>query len=285
MGNKKKEMEMDSCCGGDCHCESDGGCDCGSACSCDSGHKHCGKFILMLVGILALAGIVTVAILRDRIVNKQYRSVTVIGQGRIQYNPDIAILNLGVQVDKASTSEAALGQLNSNMTAIVKAVKEAGVADAEIQTQNYSLYPQYDYKDNISIVAGYNANQQVVIKVTSYDKDPEKLSRVISAASKAGANQVNSLNFDASNMNDLKQEAKLQAIADAKVRGAVLADAAGVELDDVTGWWENYVSPTPVYMDYAAKGGMGAGGETYSASVPAGEREVVIEMNITYSLK
>lgn len=247
--------------------------------------KHCGKMILAIVGILALAGVVTVSLLRDRIVSPQYRSVTVIGQGRVNYNPDIAILNLGVQIDKAASAEDALNQLNAKMTAIVNAVKAMGVNEADIQTQNYSLYPQYDYIDDVSTVAGYNANQQVVVKVLAYDKDPDRLSRVIGAASKAGVNQVNSLTFDASNMNDLKQEAKLQAISDAKARGQVLADAAGVKLDKITSWYENYMSPSPMYMDYGAKGGMGVANEAFSAAVPSGSREVVIEMNVTYNIK
>ncbi len=303
-GTKNEEIEKDVDC---CACGE--GHPCGDNCSCEEGccddeccneeafaygygengfhhgrGKRCGKIILAIIGILAIAGIVTVSILRDKLVSSQYRSVTVTGQGRVAYQPDIAILNLGVQIDKAPSAEEALNQLNAKMTAIVNAVKALGVDEADIQTQNYSLYPQYDYQDNISSVSGYNANQQVVVKVVAYDKDPEKLSRIIGAASKAGINQVNSLSFDASNMNDLKQEARLQAIADAKARGQVLADAAGVELKEITGWYENYMSPTPVYMDYG-KGGMGAGGETYSANIPSGNREVILEMNISYNIK
>jgi hypothetical protein len=287
----KKDDEKCVCdnnCSCDTSCSCGDDCSCGDNCSCEGGShlkRNCGKLVFAIIGILLLAGIITISILRDKIINPQYRSVNVVGQGRVTYNPDIAVLNLGVQIDKAISAEEALNQLNTKMTAIVKAVKEIGVNEADIQTQNYSLYPQYDYKDNISVVAGYNANQQVVIKVLAYDKDPERLSRVIGAASKAGVNQVNSLTFDASNMNDLKQEAKLQAISDAKARGQVLADAAGVKLDKITGWYENYVSPSPMYTDYA-KGGMGAGGnESFSAAVPSGSREVVIEMNITYNIK
>lgn len=246
--------------------------------------KRCGKIILAIVGILAISGIVIVSILRDKIVSSQYRSVTVTGQGRVSYQPDIAILNLGVQIDKAASAEEALNQLNAKMIAIVSAVKALGVDEADIQTQNYSLYPQYDYKDNVSVVAGYNANQQVIVKVLSYDKDPEKLSRIIGAASKAGINQVNSLNFDASNMNDLKQEAKLQAIIDAKARGQILADAAGVELKEITGWYENYTNPNPIYMDYG-KGGIETANASYAANIPSGSREVIIEMNISYNIK
>ena len=242
------------------------------------------RVILVLVGMLLLAGVIIVAILRDRIVNQQFRAVTVTGQGKLSYNPDIAVVTLGVQIDKVAKPEEALNQLNNKVSGIIKAIKALGITAENIQTQNYSLYPQYDYKDNISTVSGYNANQQIVIKVLEYDKNPDRLSAVIAAASRAGANQVNNLAFDASNMNDLKQAARIKAIADAKTKSDALASAAGVRLEDVTGWYENLVNPLPSYaLDYG-KGGMG-GGAVSSPATPAGSREVIIEIGVTYNIK
>jgi len=240
---------------------------------------------IMIVGMLLLAGVITVAILRDRIVNQQFRAVTVTGQGKVSYNPDIAVVTLGVQIDKMAKPEEALNQLNNKVDSIIKAVKGQGITEDNIQTQNYSLYPQYDYKDNVSAVSGYNANQQLIIKVTDYDKNPGRLSSVIATASKAGANQINSLSFDAANINDLKQQARIAAIADAKSKSSALAQAAGVRLEDITGWYENLVSPMPVYssVDYG-KGGMGGAGVS-SPATPAGSREVIIEIGVTYNIK
>jgi uncharacterized protein len=247
--------------------------------SCCGGGKQ--KMVLIIIGLVLLTAIILAAILRDRLVNQQFKSVTVNGQGRVSYQPDLAIVNLGVQIDKVAKPDDALSQLNGKVTAIIKAVKEVGLTEADIQTQNYSLYPQYDYKDNISTVSGYNANEQLVIKVNNYNQDSDKLSRVIAAASRAGANQVNSLIFDASNLNDLKQEARLKAITDAGSKSQALADAAGVKLGEITGWYENMVSSAPYVTD--GKGGQGR--ESNSPQVPAGEQEIVIEMGVTYSLK
>jgi len=235
--------------------------------------------------MLLLAGVITVSILRDRIVNQQFRSVTVTGQGKVTYNPDIAIVTLGVQIDKLAKPEEALNQLNNKVSGIIKAVKALGVTEENIQTQNYSLYPQYDYKDNISVVSGYNANQQIVIKVVDYDKNPSKLSSVIAEASKAGANQVNNLTFDASNMNDLKQAARIKAISDAKSKSDALASAAGVRLEDITGWYENLVNPLPIYATDYGKGGMGGSGVVSNPVIGAGGREVIIEIGVTYNIK
>ncbi len=253
-------------------------------CACAGGEKVW-RAIITIIGLLLLAGVITIAILRDRIVNQQFRSVTVTGQGKVSYNPDIAVVTLGVQIDKATKADEALNQLNTKVSEIIKAVKNLGITDDNIQTQNYSLYPQYDFKDNISTVSGYNANQQLIIKVTDYDKQPSRLNSVIAAASKAGANQVNSLSFEAANLNDLKQQARIEAIADAKSKSDSLAQAAGVKLAEITGWYENLVSPQPVYAsaDYG-KGGLGGGGIA-SPATPAGNRDVIIEIGVTYNIK
>lgn len=258
------------------------GCHCGKDCSCHSK----GKVAIVIVGLLLLATIVVAAILRDRLVSQQYRQVTVTGQGRVSYSPDVAVVTLGVQIDKAAKAEEALNQLNAKIDGIIKAVKALGITDDDLQTQNYSLYPQYDYKDNISAVAGYNANEQIVIKVTGYDKDQNRLSQVIAAASKAGANQVNSLSFDASNLNELKQEARIEAIQDARAKSTALAEAAGVEIKSIASWYENMINPVPTYVDYSyyGKGGM-TNDQAATAQTPSGSREVVIEIGVNYNIK
>lgn len=239
------------------------------------------KAAVVIIGVVLLAGIIVTALLRDRLVQTQYKSVTVMGQGRVSYNPDIAVISLGVQIDKAAQPEVALNQLNARVAAIIAAVQREGVGAESIQTANYSLYPQYDYRDNVSSVSGYNANQQLTIKVLDYGADQSKLSRIIAAASQAGANQVNSLTFDYSRLEELKQQARLAAIADASEKSRVLAETAGVELKEVIGWYESY-NPQP-YYDM----GLGRGGEQAASApvTPAGAKEVILEMGVTYSLK
>jgi len=243
------------------------------------------KPAIIIIGLILLAGIITVALLRDRIVNVQYRQVTVMGQGRISYNPDLALINLGVQIDKAKQAEEALKQLNDKVNKIISAVFAEGIEAADISTQNYNLYPQYDYQNNISSVAGYNANQQLSIKVKDYDVNPERLNRVIAAASKAGANQINSLSFDAANINDLKQQARVLALQDAQAKSGELMAAAGVKIKNIAGWWENVVA-SPLSPAYGLGGGQDKGGALdYSAQTPSGSREVVIEVGLNYNIK
>ncbi len=242
------------------------------------------KAMLSLVGIVLLAGIVTVALLRDRIVNVPQWQVNVTGQGKATYQPDTAEVTIGVQVDRAYSAELAMKQLNDKMDKIIAAVKAADVPAEDITTQNFSLYPQYDYRDGVQTSGGYSANQQVVVKVKKLNESKEKLAKVIGDATTAGANQIVGVNFSVSNLEDLKQQARIKAIQDARGKAGSLADAAGVRLGKVVGWWENVVqAPGPQYYGEKAYG-MGGGGGS-SPTVPAGDQEIVVEVTVNYKVK
>ncbi len=253
---------------------------------CSTEHGCCKKTIVMIVGILVLGTIVSFAILRDRIVNPQFRQVTVTGQGKVTYTPDQAIVNLGVQIDKLPKAEDALNQLNTKVKAISDAIKKLGVAEGDIKTSNYSLYTQYDYKNNISTVSGYNANQQLAIKVKNITANKDLLTKVIAEATKAGANQVNGVNFEASDLESLKQQARILAIADAQKKSLALASAAGIQLGNISGWYENFISGNPQpYVDYG-KGGMGgASSATPAPQINTTDNELIMEIGVNYNIK
>lgn len=238
-------------------------------------------FLLKVLALLLLAGIVVVSIIRDRIVSNQQWTVQVPGEGRIAYTPDVAKLSLGVQVDRVANAEQAMKELNDKIANIIKAVKDQGIADSDIKTENYNLNPITDYINGRPVTSGYSANEQLLVTIKDIS-DNAKVGKIISAATGAGANQVNNIAFELSNMSDIKQEARIKAILDAKTKAQDLSQKTGVKFGKIVGWWEN--TPMPYY---AEKGGMGAGGAftADSASVPSGSYEYVVEVNINYLVK
>lgn len=234
-----------------------------------------------------MTAIIIVSILRDRIVNQQQNQVSITGQGRVSYQPDTAKISLGMQVDKAATAETALNQLNDKMNKILAGVEDLGIKKEDVKTEAYSLSPQYDYKDGVNKVSGYGANQKVEIKVSNIQDDKEIISKVITAAGIAGTNQVDGINFTVSNINDLKQQARILAIKDAKSKSAALAAAAGVKLGKIEGWYENIIQP----IEGQPQGGYG-GSDTMLSSkavpspqVPSGTQEVIVEVSLNYEVK
>ncbi|KKU55565.1 MAG: hypothetical protein UY41_C0044G0002 [Candidatus Moranbacteria bacterium GW2011_GWE1_49_15] len=242
------------------------------------------KTVLAFVALMLVGAIVITALVRERIVDPEKNQVTVTGEGKVIYQPDIATVTLGVQIDKAPTAESALNQLNEKISQVVASVEGSGVPRENIKTQNYSVYPQYDYKDGTSELSGYNASQQLSIKVENIQEDKYAVSKVISEAGKAGTNQVNGISFDVSSVSDLRQQARILAVADAQAKAAELSQVTGTRLGKIVGWYENVVGspePRPVY-------GLGIGGAVKEASVadvPTGTQEIVVEMGLNYEVK
>lgn len=266
-------------CGDKCKNEKEGG-ECQCAC-----HKH-GKKIILVLGMVLLFVIIIVSILREKIVSEDQNQTIIYGQGKVAYIPDTATIVLGMQVDKAGTAEEALNQMNEKIGKIITAVKAEGVDEKDIQTSAYSLYPQYDYSDGKSRVSGYNANQQLTIKVRAVDKNQELSGKVIAAANGAGANQIISVNFSVSSVSDLKQKARILAIQDARSKSDALFKAAGLKYQKVIGWFENYVqSPdSSAYSNYGIGGGaeMSSVKTAPSPQVPSGTQEIIIEIGVNY---
>ena len=91
------------------------------------------------------------------------RTVHVTGSGSVVGEPDIATLNLGVSAEKASVEEAREAAASA-MTSVIESLKANDVAEKDIQTENFSIYPQYDYTDNGRVLRGYRVNNTVSTK-------------------------------------------------------------------------------------------------------------------------
>lgn len=250
------------------------------------GHYQTSKVIITIIGMILLAGIIVAAILRDRIVNQSQYQVSVVGQGKVSYQPDVANITIGIQIDRVAKADEALKQLNERMNNIVNALKVAGIKDEDLKTQNYSLLSHYDYIDNVSTLSGYNANEQLVVKVNDIKTNPSLVGKAVEAASKVGANQIIDITYNVSNLEDLKQQARIMAISDAKNKANVLARAAGVSLGNIVGWWENLIQAPGVFTQYydSTKGG-GSGGGAVAPSLPNGNQDIITEISVSYRIK
>lgn len=244
------------------------------------------KMILIFVGMLLIAGIVIVALVREKIVNPNLNQVTVNGEGKVSYQPDIATITLGVQIDKAANAEEALRLLNEKMQNIISAVKAAGIAEEDIKTKTFALSPQYEYKDGTSRVSGYGANQQLEIKAQNIIENSAIVSQSVSAANRAGANQILGVSFDVASLNDLKQQARIKAIEDARSKAGALAKAAGVKkLKKIVGWYENVVQSPDIQAGYGYGGSEKALSSAQVApQMPSGNQEIIINVGVNYQV-
>ena len=155
------------------------------------------------------------------------RSIHVEGSGSVTGEPDIATLNLGVSVEKETVAEAREAAAVA-MTAVLDSLKTNGTAEEDIQTENFSIHPQYDYTENGRVLRGYRVNNTISAKV----RDLQSLSDIIDDAAGAGGDiiVVRSIQFMIEDPTELQMQARALAARDAEAKAQTLADAHGVKL-------------------------------------------------------
>ena len=154
--------------------------------------------------------------------------ITVSGTGETQISADTAIVSLGVN---ARDKEVLAAQQKAN--AIIASIREAmtslGIPEDCVNTDYMNIYAIYDYQDDQEEVTAYNAGSTLAIKVTSMDAVGE----VIDSAFAAGANTLNGISFSASDTDAAKAESLKKAVADAKAKAEILAEASGLKINRI----------------------------------------------------
>lgn len=178
--------------------------------------------------------------------------LAVVGEGKIEIVPDTASVDLGIVVNDARTVEQAQQGINTTNNAIVTAVTALGVKKEDIKTSNYSINPNYSYQSNPNgTITGYNGNTTVTVSV----KDISLLPQVIQAATTAGANQVFGTNYTVDDPNKYREQARAEAISNAKEQASKLAKDLGIRLGKVVNIVESggdSNTPYPIFAERSA---------------------------------
>jgi uncharacterized protein YggE len=181
--------------------------------------------------------------------------LTVIGIGEAKAAPDVARSSIGIEV-RDESAEAATQRANERMTAVIAALKTAGVADADLRTHDFSISFERDFTPPQPVVQVqpapatkgartataaaaqptppapveprgiYRVSNTVEVTV----RDISKVSQVLTAATRAGANNVWGVSFELSDRTPLHQKAREQAIVQARHDAEQLAKLTGVKL-------------------------------------------------------
>lgn len=143
--------------------------------------------------------------------------------------PDTATVTAGV-VTQAGDAAAALAANSQRMTAVLAAVRKAGVKSADIQTSSLSLQPKYVYQQNESPrLTGFEASNQVQVTL----HDVSRIGAVIDALVAAGGNRIDGPNFSVSNAEQLLDGARTAAVRKARARAELYAEAAGLRVERI----------------------------------------------------
>lgn len=208
----------------------------------------------------------------------QPRTLDVSGTGTVYLTPDIAYLYIGVHTEEPAIATA-VSNNNTQTTALVDALKNAGVAEVDIQTSNFSVYKSYDKLTDQQTGTPYAVDNTVYVTV----RDLTTLGSLLNTAVEAGANNINSITFDVADKTAAMTQARQKAMANASSLASELAQTAGVQLAEIQNVSYSDYSPNP----YSYGMGGGGGAEAANASVPIqpGLTQITVTVSVTYSIK
>lgn len=218
------------------------------------------------------------------------RSVQVTGAATVNIVPDRALIRLGVQ-SNGSTIDAVENANSAAIQRVLEALSGQGVDAKDISTDIYVVEPLYDSYDSLYI-KGYRIHNEVAITL----RDVKNTSVLVSAALKAGANQVNDVEFYTSELRKYRDQARGLAVTAAKEKAQALASAAGAETGCVisitenttsnyNGWWygrnQNLWSQNTIQNVSPSEGSSSASDEP----ITLGQISVKAEVSATFSLR
>jgi uncharacterized protein len=200
--------------------------------------------------------------------------ISVTGEASVSVAPDLAQIDAGV-TSEAKTAREASDANNAAMGKVLLALKGASIDEKDFQTSRLSLQPQAaPNRPGPASIVGYRASNRVTIRL----RDVTKVASVIDTLVAAGANDVGGINFTVSQASKLLDEAREQAIADARRKADIYAKAAGVSLGaPLSITEEGGHGPIP-YRRMAA--GMPA-----STPVAQGEETLQVTVSVSWAIK
>ncbi len=199
------------------------------------------------------------------------RLVTVTGEASVAVAPDTSIIRIGVTSQGKTAREASEANA-ARMTSVLAAIKDAGIADKDVQTSRLSLQPQYDpNKAGAAHLLGFQVTNQVTVKIHDIANLPGILDRAIAA----GANEMSGIEFIVSEQSKLLDQARDEAIADARRKAEIYAHAAGAKVGHVVAITEGGAAAPPIAMQAMRAAGV---------PVAPGEQTLRAMVTVSYEL-
>ena len=208
------------------------------------------------------------------------RTISVTGSGQANLVPDIAYIYAGVHTESPTAAEA-VTQNNTQTQAMIQALTDFGIATADIRTTNFSIWPMDKYDPATGLPTGeksYAVDNTVYVTVRDLDKLGDLLDTVVTA----GANTVNSIQFDVANKTEALKQARADALKNAEAQAQELASVAGLTLGEVQ---SISFYDTPVYPLMEGRGGGGDAVAQAAVPIQPGQLTFTVTVNISYAIK
>ena len=243
------------------------------------------NILAAILGLFLIILIVSVAIDIKNKLEETKNTITVTDTGTIYTKPDLALADFSVVTEEKTVAEA-MSKNTEKMNAVISFMKEQGIEEKDLKTASFNIYPRYEWYDENQyypsgkrVLVGYEVRQSLQTKI----RDMEKIGQIIEGGTSAGANEVSNLQFTVDNQDELKRQAREEAIKKAKAKAEELAEQLGIKLIKISNFSES--SLLPVYFETDKALGMG-GGEAVPAvsQIETGENKIEVTVSISYEI-
>ena len=213
------------------------------------------------------------------------RTFTVSAQGEVTSVPDIAKFTLNVLTQGGLDLGAAQTENTNKGNAVLSFIKQNGVDEKDIKTQQYTIEPRYQYYDcrydgtacPAPKIIGYTVSQSMQVKL----RDFAKIGVLLSGVVEKGANGVYDLSFIFDDPTKLQNEARGEAVSKAKQQADVLATAAGFKIGKLLS-----ITESSNYYPYASKEQFGMGAASPVApDIAPGTQNISVNVNLIFEIK
>lgn len=204
-------------------------------------------------------------------------TVSVTGEGLVSVAPDMATVIIGVATQDADASSA-LAANSDAMTALGKVLDGFDVAERDRRSSNFNISPRYEHRSNDGReprITSYMVSNQLSVRC----REIGRLGELLDAVVRSGSNRIGGLAFGNSDEEEHRGEARKLAIADARRRAKLYAEAAGVNLGRVLSISEAGAPPPRPMVRTAMMA------ETASVPISAGENEIRAVVQVVYELE
>ena len=208
------------------------------------------------------------------------RSITTTGNGVVITQNNRAVMYLAVETMSPDAKQAAQDNANT-MTKVKHAVIGAGAAPDKIETDNYTMYPVYEYDKGKVKSRKYEVNNRMKVVV----EDLTKAGTVMDAAISAGANRIENIMFTVRNPGKYKDDALREAAQDARRKADIIAASLGKTVTNIISVTDNSVRVSPRnYMMNARMAGGNDMAESATTPVEGGDAKVESSVTVVFEI-
>ena len=246
---------------------------------------------LAVIIILAVfLGVKTIGALKDLGENDPvFNSVSVVGDGEVFVIPDIATFSFGVSVDAKTVSEAQ-SQVTEKTNSLIEKLESAGIEKKDIKTTNYSVWPKYTYERVVCtpgycppsnpVPDGYTTSHTITLKI----RDTEQAGEILALVGDNGATDISNISFTTDDPDQAVNEARAEAIADAKAKAKLLSKDLGVRLVRVVNFFDSSSPSQPIPYGMGEVAMMKAA-DSVAPTIPTGENRVRVSVTVVYEIR